>query len=120
MILSIHHYELAASAEPADFHSAVEEAISRELFERIPGLVDYHIGQGIKGAREGKFAAVWLYESREAWEDVWGPVDDPVPKAEYPDAWLVWEDELLDPVLSEDPDSIEYTSYKCRDGGAGE
>lgn len=119
MIVSLHHYELAESADPSDFHDAVDEARNRELFEAIPGLVDYHIGQGIKGTREGAFAAVWLYESREAWEDVWGPVDDPVAKAEYPEAWLVWEDELLAPVLTKDPDGIEYTSYECLDGGAG-
>lgn len=112
MILSVHHYELAKSADPSEFQRAVEGARERALFEGIPGLVDYHIGRGIKGERSGTFAAVWIYESRAAWEAVWGPVDDPVPKSEYPEAWLVWEDEPLDPVLAGDPDRVRYTAYE--------
>lgn len=112
MVVSVHHYELAESTTESEFHETVAEAISRGLFDEIPGLVDYRIGRGIKGDRTGKFAAVWIYENHEAWADLWGPVDDPVPKAEYPDDWLTWEDELLDPLLAEDPDKIEYTSYE--------
>lgn len=116
MVVSVHHYELAKSASPTDFRDAVEEAVSRKLFECIPGLVVYRIGRGIRGARTGKFAAVWIYESHEAWTEVWGPVGDPVPKSEYPAAWLTWEDELLEPILRDDPDAIEYTSYQLLDG----
>jgi hypothetical protein len=112
VITSIHHYELAESADPSDFRDAVEEAVRRELFASIPGLVDYRFVRGIKGDRTGKFAAVWTYESLEAWSDVWGPVDDPVPKAEYPDEWLSWEDELLEPIPADDPDDIQFTSYE--------
>ena len=111
MVVSVHHYELAETAAPADFRDAVAEAVSRGLFEDIPGLVDYRIGRGIRGARTGEFAAVWIYESKDAWVDLWGPVGDPVPKAEYPDAWRAWEDDLLEPLLADDPDTIEYTSY---------
>lgn len=112
MITSIHHYELAESAEPSDFFEAVSAAMDRELFENIPGLVDYQIGHGIRGGRTEKFVAVWMYEDLEAWTDVWGPVGDPVPKSEYPDEWLIWEDELLEPILAENPDEIEFTSYE--------
>ncbi|MDQ2072328.1 hypothetical protein RBH20_07210 [Haloarcula sp. H-GB4] len=112
MIISIHHYELADSASPADFRDAVTVAVDEALFDDIPGLVDYRIGRGIKGSRTDQFAAVWVYESTASWEAVWGPVDDPVPKSAYPDAWLRWEDELLDSVLADDPDRIEYTSYE--------
>lgn len=112
MVVSVHHYELAESADPSDFLDAVEEAVNRGLFENIPGLVEYRIGHGIRGNRAGKFAAVWIYESREAWADVWGPAGDPVTKTEYPDDWLTWENELLNPLLAEDPDTIEYTSYE--------
>lgn len=112
MVVSVHHYELADSTAPSEFRDAVSEAVSRGLFEEVPGLVEYRIGQGIRGARTGEFAAVWVYESKEAWTDVWGPVGDPVAKTEYPDPWLTWEDELLNPVLADDPDAIEYTSYE--------
>ena len=40
----------------------------------------------------------------------WGPVDDPAPTVEYPDAWRTWADELLDPLLATDPDETEYTT----------
>ena len=112
MVVSVHHYELAESAAPSDFRDAVAEAVDRGLFEGVPGLVEHRIGRGIRGDRAGKFAAVWVYESREAWADVWGPAGDPVAKTEYPDDWLTWEDELLDPLLADDPDAIEYTSYE--------
>lgn len=120
MIVSVHHYELAASADASDFRDAVAEATDRGLFEAVPGLTDYRIGQGIKGARTGKFAAVWIYESKTTWEDTWGAVDDPVSPSEYPEEWRIWEDELLDPVLADDPDEIEYTSYELIADGTGE
>ncbi|WP_418285285.1 hypothetical protein [Halorubrum sp. DTA46] len=118
MVVSVHHYELSESATPSEFRDAVNEAVDRGLFENVPGLVDYRIGRGIRGDRAGRFAAVWIYESREAWADVWGPADDPVTRTDYPDEWLTWEDELLDPLLSEDPDAIEYTSYELVAGRA--
>lgn len=120
MVVSVHHYELAEAVEPSEFRDAVAEAVGRGLFEDIPGLVDYRVGRGIKGERTGEFAAVWIYESKAAWSELWGAVGDPVPKSEYPDAWLTWEDELLDPLLAGDPDTIEYTSYEVIADGDGE
>lgn len=111
-MVSIHQYELADSATPSDFRDAVAAAVDQNVFDAIPGLVEYRIGRGIKGSRTDQFAAVWVYESKASWEAVWGSVDDPVSKSAYPDAWLRWEDELLDPVLANDPDNIEYTSYE--------
>lgn len=49
MVVSVHHYELAEGVDPSEFREAVEEAVSRDLFADIPGLVDYRIGRGIKG-----------------------------------------------------------------------
>lgn len=120
MIVSVHHYELAESTDPADFREAVSEAFSRRLFENVPGLIEYRIGHGIRGARAGSFAAVWTYESKEAWTDVWGPVGEPVPKSDYPEPWRTWEDELLDPLLAEDPDTIDYTSYEIFETGSAD
>lgn len=68
--------------------------------------------KGIKGARADRYTAVWQYEGREAWRQLWGPVDDPKPKAEYPDLWLEWEDELLTQLFTKDPDEIRFTSYR--------
>lgn len=110
MIVSIHQYELAATATAEDLRAAIDEAENRELFD-LPGLVEYRFLHGIKGDRKDGYTAIWTYDSREAWEDLWGTVEDPVPKSEYPDEWNVWEDELLEPILAGDPDAIEYTSY---------
>lgn len=120
MVVSVHHYELAKSAAPSDFREAVSEAVDRGLFDEVPGLIEYRIGRGIRGARTGEFAAVWVYESEAAWTEVWGPVGDPVAKTEYPDPWLTWEEELLTPVLADDPDAIEYTSYELVACGTAE
>jgi hypothetical protein len=62
--------------------------------------------------RTDEFSAVWTYESREAWERLWGSVDDPVDKEEYSDQWKRWEDDVLDPLIVDDPDDIDYTSYE--------
>lgn len=118
MITSVHHYELAGSATDREFREAVREAERRDLFD-LPGLVEYRFLRGIKGARRDEVTALWTYESRAAWEALWGPVDDPVPKEDYPASWRTWEDELLAPILADDPDEIEYTSYETIETGAG-
>lgn len=109
-VISIHEYELKPSVEGAQFEGAFKEAEARGLFE-LPGLVRYQFVKGMRGARRGKYAAIWVYESLEAWEQIWGPVDRPIPKEQYPDKWLTWEDEVLAPFLSQDPDKLNYTSY---------
>lgn len=112
MITSVHHYELADSADESDVRAAVAEAEERGLFEDVPALVEYRFGRGIRGTRLDRFAAVWTYEDREAWADVWGSVGAEPSKADYPEPWRVWEDELLDPILAGDPDAIDYTTYE--------
>lgn len=111
MIISIHRYDLVADTTAEDFEAAVAEAERRGCFD-LPGLVEYRFLRGIKGRRTDGYTAVWTYENREAWEALWGPVDDPVPKSEYPEQWNVWEDDILDPLLAGAPDDIVYTSYE--------
>lgn len=111
MIRSIHHYELADSTTDEQFREAVREAKRRDLFS-FPGLVEYQFLHGIKGHRKDGYTALWTYESREVWRSLWGPVDDPVPKEEYPEQWREWEEELLAPLVAGDPDDIEYTTYE--------
>lgn len=110
MIISTHHYELAQTATEDDFYEAVEEAEQRDLFT-LSGLSDYRFLRGIRRNRMDKFAALWVWESREAWRKLWGSVGDPIDKENYPEKWLVWEDEILNPILSSDPDDIDYTAY---------
>lgn len=111
MIVSIHNYTLAESVTGDDFREVVKEAERRDLFD-LPGLVDHQFLRGVKGARKNEFTAVWWYASRDAWRTLWGPVDDPVSKEEYPKKWAEWENQLLATILVEDPDEIEYTTYE--------
>lgn len=114
MIVSVHHYELAVSTTPTEFHDAVRDAERRGLFD-LPGLIEHRFLRGIRGSRRNEFTAVWTYESREAWERLWGPVDDPITTEEYPEQWKQWEDDVLAPLVAGDPDEIDYTSYEVID-----
>lgn len=118
MIISIHHYELAESATNQEFHDAVREAERRRLFD-LPGLVEYQFLRGIKGSRKDGYTALWMYDSREAWQNLWGSSEDPVSQEEYPDKWNQWEEELLAPLIAGDPDDIDYTSYEVIDSSDG-
>jgi len=110
-VISVHEYVLRDGVTGERFERAVDEAEARGLFD-LPGLDAYHFVKGIRGSREGHYAAIWVYESKAAWEALWGPVDDPIDKAAYPERWRVWEDEVLSPLLAEKPDEIIYTSYE--------
>jgi hypothetical protein len=110
-VISIHEYELKPGVLEANFERAIGDAERRGLLN-LPGLVGHHFLKGLKGARRGAYAAIWIFESREAWERLWGPVEAPRPAAEYPDNWKVWENEILAPLLTQDPDTIRFTSYQ--------
>ena len=111
-IICIHEYVLKPDIDDCQFEQAVLTAQQQRLFD-LPGLSAYHVVKGIKGARKGHYTAIWIYESREAWEALWGPVEQPRQKYEYPAAWQVWEDDLLAPLLTQEPDTITFTSYEA-------
>ena len=110
-VLSVHEYILKPGVDERQFENAIREARNRGLLQ-LPGLTDYHFVKGIKGSRKGCYAAIWVYESREAWEKLWGTPENPRRKADYPENWKVWEDEVLAPFLNEDPDKIKFTAYE--------
>jgi hypothetical protein len=110
-IISIHEYELAPGVRPADFELAVSEAKRQRLFD-LPGLREHHFLRGLKGARSGRYTAIWIYESRAAWEALWGPRDAPRAPIDYPPTWKVWENTILAPLLAQHPDAIRFTSYE--------
>ena len=109
-IISVHEYDLKHGASGQLFENAILKARERGLLS-LPGLVDCHLVKGIRGFRNGFYASVCAYESREAWERLWGPIDKPLSKAYYPENWKVWEDEVLSPFLDREPDKIRFTSY---------
>lgn len=110
-IVSVHEYELRESVQGKDFELAIERARDRGLLQ-LPGLIDFYFLRGLRGVREGRYAAIWIYESRKTWERLWGAIDKPVGKEEYPAQWITWEAEVLAPFLTSDPDRIVYTAYE--------
>ena len=110
-VVSVHEYELRPGVDAADFERALGEAERRGLFD-LPGLCGHHFLRGVKGAGRGAYAAVWIFESREAWESLWGAPEAPLPPSQYPPSRQVWENDILAPLLSQDPDTIRFTSYE--------
>lgn len=109
-LVSIHEYELKAGVDPAAFEQALHGAEASGLF-KLPGLVDHHFVRGFKGARAGRYAAVWVYESREAWQRLWGTPERPRRFPDYPAGWQIWESDILAPFLDRVPDTISFTVY---------
>lgn len=110
-VVSVHEYTLKHGVDEAAFEHALRDAEAAGLLN-IPGLVSHHFVKGLRGARRGCYAAIWIYNSREAWEALWGSVDHPRSPKEYPENWKVWEKQVLARFLDRDPDSIQYTSYE--------
>ena len=110
-VISIHEYILKPGVSEQQFENAIRNAKEDGLL-RLPGLVDYYLVKGIRGFRKGLYAAVWIYESKEAWARLWGPIDKPISKTDYPENWKVWENEVLLPLLDQDPDKIRFTAYQ--------
>ena len=110
-VISIHEYNLKPGVSERQFVNVILNAKERGLLH-LPGLEDYYLVKGIRGFRNGFYAAVWIYESKEAWESLWGPIDKPRSKTDYPQNWKVWENEVLLPFLDQDPDKIKFTSYQ--------
>ena len=110
-IISIHEYDLKPGSDPQQFEHALQSAEARGLL-RLPGLIAYHFVKGLRGTRRGAYAAVWVYESREAWEQLWGAPEQPKKPQEYPDNWRIWEHEILAPFLEQHPDAIRFTAYE--------
>ena len=110
-VISIHEYELKPGVSGEAFEQAARDAERRGLFD-LPGLVGHHFLRGLKGARRGAYTALWIFESRDAWERLWGTVDAPVRASDYPPRWKIWENDVLAPLLDQDPDTIRFTSYE--------
>ncbi len=110
-IISIHEYNLKPEVEGEQFERAILNARERRLL-RLPGLVEHYFIKGIRGLRRGKYGTIWVYESREAWEKIWGTGALPRKKRGYPGNWKIWEEEVLAPFLSQDPDKIDFTVYE--------
>lgn len=110
-VVSIHEYALKPEVDEQQFEQAIREARQRGLLQ-LPGLQQHHFLRGIRGAQRGGYAAIWVYDSRESWETLWGPVSHPHAKRDYPENWKIWEDEVLAPFLGDDPNKIRFSAYE--------
>ena len=110
-IVSMHEYVLRPNVGSTQFEEAIISARDRGLLQ-LPGLEACYFLKGIKGARSGHYAAIWVYESREAWEELWGTPEHPLGQQDYPDNWKAWEQGVLAPFLDREPDTIEYSAYE--------
>jgi len=110
-IFGVHGYVLKRGVKEEDLERAFRQAEERGLLS-LPGLVERHFLKGVKGKRKGRYASIWVFESREAWEKLWGPPERPLTKKDYPANWKIWEDEILAPLLDRDPDKITFTDYQ--------
>ena len=110
-VISIHEYLLEDNVAAEKFENAIEKARSRGLFN-LPGLIDFKFLKYIRGTRKIQYAAIWIYKDRASWEKLWGKPDKPVKKENYPDKWKIWENEILVPLLAQDPDQIYYASFE--------
>ena len=61
-VISVHEYILKPGVSERRFVNAILNAKKRGLLH-LPGLVDYYLVKGIRGFRNGLYAAVWVYES---------------------------------------------------------
>lgn len=110
-VISIHEYSLRSDIQRADFEQAVERARARGL-PHLEGLLEHYLLKGIKGARQDRYASMWIYADRAAWEALWGSPDHPLPPSQYPQSWLAWE-ETLRPYLDRPPDEVTFTAYEA-------
>lgn len=110
-VISVHEYTLKPGVNAAEFEAAIQTARARGLLS-LPGLEACYLVKGLRGHRQGRYAAIWVYASREAWERLWGPPDQPRPWQDYPANWQVWETQVLAPFLDREPDQITFTAYE--------
>jgi hypothetical protein len=110
-LISIHEYILNENVTGMQFEKAIEYACSLGLFD-LPGLIDHRFLKYIRGTRQVQYAAIWIYADRESWEKLWGPVNNPIKKEDYPGKWKIWENEILTPLLAQDPDKIYFASFE--------
>jgi hypothetical protein len=110
-IVSIHEYVLKPNVDLDHFERVIKDAEDKGVLA-LPGLDSITFVKGIRGDRHNHYAVIWIYETEEAWAYLWGPVDQPRVKNDYPPPWKIWEDEILAPFLDRDPDKITFTTYK--------
>ena len=107
----MHEYILRTDVKEVDLENAVQEAHRHGLLQ-FAGIEEYHFVRCIRCAQSDCYGTIWNYESKEAWEMLWGSAGKPLSREDYPEKWKVWEQEVLAPFLEDDPDKIRFTAYE--------
>ena len=108
-VISVHEYELKPasrkplSSAPCMTPNAAVSSTSRAHRPPFPSRPE--------GSTARAYTAIWIFESREAWERLWGTVEAPRPPSEYPELENLG-DRILASFLTQDPDTIRFTSYE--------
>jgi hypothetical protein len=111
-IVAVHELELKAGVDPDAFERVVRKELT-DLGLHMPGLVERRFLRGYKGAREGGYAMLWVFESRTALEAMFGSPERP---EAGPDAFVRYEAAIGPFLAAPRPDLIRYTDYLEIDG----
>lgn len=109
MIYAIHEHELKPGADATRYQQDVAAAIARM---NIPGLRFACHLQGLRGARENRYAVLWVFESEAALTENFGTPD----QRRWPPDWEHYENDVLAHYLDRHPDAITYTDYRRLQG----
>ncbi|TAK23892.1 MAG: hypothetical protein EPO26_07420 [Chloroflexota bacterium] len=111
-IIGVHELDLKPDADRAVFESVVRREIA-ELGLAMPGLVERRFLIGVKEARKGQHAMLWVFESQAAHEALFGTESEPLPG---PEAFLRYEAAIAPFLAAPSPDRIRFTDYLEIDG----
>lgn len=103
-IIAIHEYELREGINHEEFERMLKEKL-KDL--NMEGLISKHTLKGYKGERKGKYAVLWIFESQEMLEKLFGTENEPL---KGPPSFMAYEN-FLRKYIERDPTQITYTDY---------
>jgi hypothetical protein len=86
-IVAVHELDLKPGVDRAEFERVVGRETA-DLARQVPGLVERRFLLGIKAARKGEYAMLWVFESQAALEALFGTESHP---RAGPDAFVRYE-----------------------------
>jgi hypothetical protein len=111
-VVALHELDLKPGVDRKAFEAVVRREIA-DLGQHMPGLVERRFLIGCRAARKGEYAMLWVFESLEALEGLFGSEAEPRPG---PDAFVRYEAAIGPFLAAPRPDLIRYTDYLEIDG----
>jgi hypothetical protein len=106
-IVAVHELDLRPDADRLAFEQTVRRELA-DLDQQMPGLAARRFLKGYKGARQGEYAMLWVFESQSALEALFGLPDAPLPG---PPAFIRYEAAIAPYLSASRPDLIRFTDY---------